>query len=112
MIENLGQRKRGVRKGDVRYLIQIVNEPHRIVVLKIRDTSLILLPIEYVGELVGKPGRRLVKEVERLQGWGARRIHEGSLAETEGEGKWRGTRGQDEGIYVPKPHPIHAAGDR
>ena len=38
------------------YLIQTINEPHQITALKFLQASPILLPIEYVAELIVKLG--------------------------------------------------------
>ena len=38
------------------YLVQIINEPHQILALKVRGALLILLPVKYVAELVVKLG--------------------------------------------------------
>jgi hypothetical protein len=36
------------------YLVQIINEPHQAIALKVRCASLILLPVKYVAELIVK----------------------------------------------------------
>lgn len=58
---------RGVGEGDAKtYLIQIVNEPHQIVALKVRYTLAILLPVKYLAELIAKPGCGFVEATELL----------------------------------------------
>ena len=54
-IEGLRWLKRGAGRRDVAtYLIQIVDEPHQILALKVRHAFLVLLPIKYVAELIVK----------------------------------------------------------
>jgi len=44
-------------EGDAaRYLVQVINEPHQIIALKVWHTLLILLPIKYSGEFIAKRG--------------------------------------------------------
>jgi len=42
--------------GAAAYLVKIVDKPHRIITLKALHTLLILLPVEYVAELILKLG--------------------------------------------------------
>ena len=57
IIESLRLFKKWVEKGNVGiYLVQIVDQPHQIIVLKVRYTSLIIFQTEYFGELIVKPG--------------------------------------------------------
>lgn len=70
-IEDLLWLERGAGKSNaVRYLVQIISKPHQIIVLEIWHTLPIFLPMQYVVELVTKPGRGLVKEMQPLQGRG------------------------------------------
>lgn len=44
-----------MRKGDtVTYLVQIINKPHQIAALKVRQALKIFPPIQYIAELVVK----------------------------------------------------------
>jgi len=56
MVEVVGNlrwvRRRAGNTGATTCLVQIVNKPHRIVILKVWHASIILLPIKYVAELV------------------------------------------------------------
>jgi hypothetical protein len=67
-IESLRWLQREVGKGDAAtHIVQIVNEPHQIVIVKVWHTLHILLPVKYVDKLVVKVGRRPVEAVEFLQ---------------------------------------------
>jgi hypothetical protein len=56
-VENLWWRKRRVRKSDAAaYPVQIVNQPHQITVLKVRDRFLKLFLVKNVAELVVECG--------------------------------------------------------
>ena len=67
VIESLGWLKRRAREGDVgTYLVQIVNHPHQITVLKVRDRFLKLFLIKNVAELVVECGRGSVEMMEFL----------------------------------------------
>lgn len=47
----------GVGKGDLTtYFGQIVNEPHKIIVLKVWHGLFILLPVKYIAKLVLEVG--------------------------------------------------------
>ena len=66
-IESLHWLQRRLRMADgVTYLVQIVNQPHQIIVLKARHTSLILFPVKGIGELVVEPRRGPVETAECL----------------------------------------------
>ena len=57
----------GVREGNLAtHLVQILNKPHQIVALKVRDTFLILLLMKYAADLIVKPGRGPVEATESL----------------------------------------------
>ena len=47
-------------------LVQIVNEPYQIIALKVWHASLVLLPIKYVADLIGKLGRKPIEATETL----------------------------------------------
>ena len=38
------------------YIVQVVNEPHYVVVLEVRHTTIILLPVKYLAELIMECG--------------------------------------------------------
>ena len=48
------------------YPVQIVNERHQIVLLKVRHTLSIPFPVEDVAELIVEPGRGSVEKMELL----------------------------------------------
>ena len=56
------QLERPARNSDVvTYLIQIVNKPDQVILLKVLHASCILLPVKYVIEPIGELGRRSVE---------------------------------------------------
>ena len=56
-----------VKKGDVAtYLVQVFNETHQIVGLKVRRRFSIPFPVEDVAQLIVKVGRRPVEKAELL----------------------------------------------
>ena len=56
-IESLRWLKRKARKGGmVTHLVQIVNKPHQIIVLKVPHALLILLPVKCTAELIVEIG--------------------------------------------------------
>ena len=70
-IKSLWLPERGVNKLDeATHLVQIIDEPLRILVLKVWDPLIVLLPTKYVADLVVKLGRRPVEAMELFQGVG------------------------------------------
>ena len=66
-IESLRQVERGVKRRDMMTnIVQIVNEPHQIIALKVWHTFPVLLPIKHVANLIVKPGRKPVEATELL----------------------------------------------
>ena len=66
-VESLRQLERGVKKRDMMTnIVQIVNEPHQIIALKVWHALLVLLPIECVADLIVKIGRKPVEVMELL----------------------------------------------
>lgn len=54
------------RRGQVTDLIQVLNQPHGIVVSEVWHTLFILLPAKHVAELAVKTGQRLVEVMDSL----------------------------------------------
>ena len=66
-IEGLQQLEWGVKKRDMMTnIVQIVNEPHQIIALKVWHAFPVLLPIKHVANLIVKPGRKPVEAMELL----------------------------------------------
>ena len=87
------------------YFVQIVNQPHQILVLKALHTQLVLPPIKHVAELIVELGRGSVEAIELLQdrriGWG----HRGTLRRRSEWEKIDGLLVVDGRVYVPSASP-------
>ena len=69
-MESLRWCERRAGEGNVAmYLVQIINEPHQLITLKVRHTSPIPLPIEYVAELIVEVEGRSIEVMELLYDW-------------------------------------------
>jgi hypothetical protein len=49
-------KQRTEKDGRAAYLVQIVNQPHQLIALKVWHAFLILLPVEDVAEFIVEPG--------------------------------------------------------
>jgi len=57
--------ERGVGRNDLEtHSIQVLDEPHQILALQVRNSGLIFAPAKEVVDLVVKPGRSSVEVVE------------------------------------------------
>ena len=78
------------------YLVQIINEPHQLIALKVRPTSPILLPIKSVAELIVEVEGRSIEVIELLYDWRIEWRYEYSSLE------WRLTRTSERAVSTSR----------